>query len=52
MPENRETSRRGLSRRHMLTAGGAGLLATAAAAATVIPRERRDRRGGLSFWPR
>ncbi|HUN32924.1 MAG TPA: metallophosphoesterase family protein [Trebonia sp.] len=36
MPENREPSRRGLSRRHMLTAGGAGLLATAAVA-TAVP---------------
>src|SRR5579885_67039 len=34
MPENPENTRKGLSRRHMLTAGGAGLLAAAAAAAT------------------
>ncbi len=37
MSENREAGRRGLSRRRMLTAGGAGLLASAAVAATVVP---------------
>jgi len=35
--ENPDNARKGLSRRHMLTAGGASLLATAATAATVVP---------------
>jgi hypothetical protein len=35
--KNPENTRKGLSRRHMLTAGGAGLLATAATAATGVP---------------
>ena len=34
MPENPGNTRTGLSRRHMLTVGGASLLATAATAAT------------------
>jgi Calcineurin-like phosphoesterase len=37
MPENHEKTRTGLSRRQMLTAGGASILATAATAATAIP---------------
>jgi len=49
MPENPENTRTSLSRRHMLTAGGAGLLATAAtaavpatAAAAISPRASAD----------
>ena len=37
MPENDEKTRTGLSRRQMLTAGGASILATAATAATALP---------------
>ena len=37
MAENPEKTRQGLSRRHMLTASGAGLLATAAAAGVAVP---------------
>jgi len=38
MPENPEsTAAKGLSRRHMLTVGGASILATAATAATAVP---------------